>query len=571
MGINAPISTNSANAIVINSSQTSGQFRPEYARYSINIQSGMFVSVAGNTFLIRTAQAFAATSFWTSGRIWASAGTIPSSGFPFMRWCDSNGVVRLLIQTASNSGSILGVYKVNAAGTQTQLGANTPSGVSAAPTVPDKIDVYINYSTGGNFQLFINGTRVYSYSGDLTTDGNASLSYVDYGMAVGSSNVFTANNHWSECIVARTDTRQMSLLTQTATTSGNSTTFTSGSTSNVNAITVSPTSPDYSSSAGQVQQYQIDPVQSLANTDASYANVTLLVHADGTNASTNFYDVSASNVGLTATSAVVSTSNPKFGSGAISITNSAFYITTNNLASFQFGSGQFTVEGWGYLTSFSSSTYYLFLGNYQGASNFGWDFGFDNSGRLAFYYSTTGSDNNNVGATYTPSTNTWIHFAVDRDASNAIRVYANGSVIAGPTTVASTLFASTNNWVIGNDGNHVRGWVGQLDEIRVTKGVARYGGAFTPSSSPFPSFGPGSSIVSVVQHAQCAVSPTGPQHVQFNVRTGGTNYFTPDLAPGTGWTLLSNNWDLNPNTSAAWQMTDLPASSSFNFGYKSTA
>ena len=79
------------------------------------------------------------------------------------------------------------------------------------------------------------------------------------------------------------------------------------------------------------------------------------------------------------------------------------------------------------------------------------------------------------------------------------------------------------------------------------------------------------SVVSVVQHAQCTVSTGGPQHIEFSVRTGGTNYFTADMAPGIAWGLLNYNWDTNPATSAAWQTTDLVGnSSSFNLGYKST-
>lgn len=346
IGINAPITANSTNPIVINTTSASGQFRSSYARCSINIQSGTFAgNVVGNTFLIRTATAFSASAFWTSGRIWAAAGSVPTSGYPFMRWVDSNGIVRLLLQTASNSGSSLGLYKVNAAGTQTQLGSNSTSGVSASPATPDKIDVYLNYASA-TFILYVNGTRILSYFGDLTTDGTTSLAYVDYGMAVGSFIAVTASNHWSECIVSTNDTRQMSLVTQSAVSAGNSTTFASGAASNINATSVNPTSPDYSDTINQLQQYQV---------------------------------------------------------------------------------------------------------------------------------------------------------------SQAIPA-----------------------------------------------------GTFA--------------VVSVVHHAQASVSVTGPQHLEFNVRTGGSDYFSADVAPSTGWTLLSKTWDTNPNTTVVWQTTDLPASSSsFNFGYKSIA
>jgi hypothetical protein len=107
------------------------------------------------------------------------------------------------------------------------------------------------------------------------------------------------------------------------------------------------------------------------------------------------------------------------------------------------------------------------------------------SGSLAFYYSTTGSDNPNVGASYTPSLNTWIHLAADRDASNVLRVYANGVVVAS-ATVSSAFFTTGQVPTIGNDGNGFRPFPGHLDEARITKGVTRYGGAFTPPTTAFP-------------------------------------------------------------------------------------
>lgn len=83
---------------------------------------------------------------------------------------------------------------------------------------------------------------------------------------------------------------------------------------------------------------------------------------------------------------------------------------------------------------------------------------------------------------------------------------------------------------------------------------------------PSGSFG----VVSLVQHGQVTISATGPQHIEFMVRTGGTDYTSASIAPTTGWVTYANNWDTNPHTSAAWATTDLAdASTSFNIGYKS--
>jgi hypothetical protein len=104
---------------------------------------------------------------------------------------------------------------------------------------------------------------------------------------------------------------------------------------------------------------------------------------------------------------------------------------------------------------------------------------------LRFLYSLDGSTPLNVPGTYTPTPNVWTHYAADRDASGTIRVYANGAVIAS-AVMASSIFASLAQGIVGNDGALGSGWVGQIDDIRITKGVGRYGGPFAVPSAPYP-------------------------------------------------------------------------------------
>jgi hypothetical protein len=124
-----------------------------------------------------------------------------------------------------------------------------------------------------------------------------------------------------------------------------------------------------------------------------------------------------------------------------------------------------------------------FIAQFGGSTNYGWWFGF-NGTALSFFYSTTGTNNPAISGTYSLAAGAWVHYAVDRDASNVVRIYANGAVIAS-ATVAAALFASTRNVEIGNDQNFTRGWLGTIDEARVTKGAAVYAGPFTPPTAPF--------------------------------------------------------------------------------------
>lgn len=224
--------------------------------------------------------------------------------------------------------------------------------------------------------------------------------------------------------------------------------------------------------------------------------VVLLCHCDGTNGSTTFTDVSPSGHSLSAFNATVSTTSPKFGTGGVSFSTSAGAVSTSVvLTDFNFGAGQFTVEAWAYFTVAPSGVQSV-LAQFGPSTNLGWFFG-TNAGALAFFYSTTGTDNPSVSGSFSPTLNTWYHLAADRDASNVLRVYRDGTVVAS-ATASATFFASTRSAVIGNDGNANRGFPGRLDEIRITKGTAQYGGAFTPPTAPFNGLGTAQAIAMVL-------------------------------------------------------------------------
>jgi hypothetical protein len=73
------------------------------------------------------------------------------------------------------------------------------------------------------------------------------------------SNTWSGFTSCSEIIVSTRDTRSMSLITQSGTALGNTDTFTAGAVANINANQAKDTSPDYLIAAGQVQQYQATP------------------------------------------------------------------------------------------------------------------------------------------------------------------------------------------------------------------------------------------------------------------------------------------------------------------------
>jgi hypothetical protein len=228
----------------------------------------------------------------------------------------------------------------------------------------------------------------------------------------------------------------------------------------------------------------INPYMIAVAGDPNFAGVMLLLHLDGTNGSTTITDNSSAARTCSAVGGTLSTAQQKFGTASFSCGGS-HYVSTADNAAWDFGAGQFTVECWIRLNSSRVGVSNI-MSQWSGSTitQAAWQFGFS-SNALAFWYSTTGTDSPNVSGAYTPALNTWIHVAADRDAGNVLRVYADGAVIAS-ATVSATFFNSNRTLRIGNDEGGIRGLGGFIDEVRITKGVARYGGAFTPPTAPFP-------------------------------------------------------------------------------------
>ena len=225
--------------------------------------------------------------------------------------------------------------------------------------------------------------------------------------------------------------------------------------------------------------------------DSNWSSVVTLVHFDGANASTSFHDSSLSSHSIAESfGGQITTSFAAFGTASADfVTNhgSGPCIRVSGGSDFQFGSGHFTIECWVYPTS-SQSAWIIQTG--VGGSGVGaWGLSYNSSTpALIFTYSTDGSTNTNISGSTTLTLNTWTHVAADYDGST-LRVYAGGSVVASGS-LSGALYATTQELAIGND-NHTdtSTWAGYIDEVRVTKGVARYAGAFIAPTAAFPAYG----------------------------------------------------------------------------------
>ena len=217
------------------------------------------------------------------------------------------------------------------------------------------------------------------------------------------------------------------------------------------------------------------PLSVGAPKDPDFASVSLLLSMDGADESTTFTDSSSNNHTISAFGpAAVSTANPKFGTGALAVNGGTAYLQTPTSPTFAFGTGDFTVEHWVYVTNIAEDRGFWTIGD-------GLGMGIDSS---ELWVVTTGQDPEEItSASGTILANTWYHVAVTRQ-SGSMKAFVNGNQVG--STYASTENFTQNSLIIGYLFSTSFGVSGLIDEFRITKGIARYTANFTPPTEAFP-------------------------------------------------------------------------------------
>ena len=172
--------------------------------------------------------------------------------------------------------------------------------------------------------------------------------------------------------------------------------------------------------------------------------------------------------------------NPTTNGGSGYFNGSTDYLAASNTAA-QFGSSNWTVEGWVYLNSIGSVYHILGSYGYNSITTRSWVIYIDLGGTLRLAQSTNGSDNFDAGfGTPTFVANAWYYVAVVRNGAT-ITAYQNGVALSS-TQTAQTLFTSSAAFTIGSDlTNYLSGYISGL---RVVKGTAVYTTNFTPPTIP---------------------------------------------------------------------------------------
>ena len=305
--------------------------------------------------------------------------------------------------------------------------------------------------------------------------------------AVGASNLLSVNaipilnDSWNHVAVVRNSTTSTIYFNGVSVTSATDTTnysgtggdFRLGFDSNSNYI------------AGYIADYRIVKGTAVytANFTPPTAPLTAVTNTQLLLKTTNgaIFDNAMMNDLETVGNAQISTSVKKYGTGSLYFDGTGDWLIMPYGPTQNFGTGNFTIEGWFYLNSLAAS-YYVPAGTWGSGTSDEWLIQIQNNGSIRFL-TTSGSTFYSASIT----TATWYHIAVVRSGTT-VTIYVNGTSV-GSYTCSNSLGSVSKTLYIGSQAG-TWDWNGYIDDFRITNGYARYTATFTPPTSALSDTGP---------------------------------------------------------------------------------
>ena len=355
-----------------------------------------------------------------------------------------------------------------------------PAGAATAFGTNDfTIEAWVYPTTSGTFRYLFDNRN----SGQTTnwafylTSGNQIEWYTGSTFTTGSGGTI-ASNTWNHVAYTRSGTTGRLFLNGVQVGSGtDSTNYSVSSTISYIASRYSA-AEQFSGYFSNLRVVNGTAVYTTAFTPPS-APVTAI---SGTSLLLNFtnagiFDNAAENDMETVGNAQISTSVKKYGTGSLAFDGTGDWLLVPDEVNLRMGTNKFTVEAWVYLSATGSAR--GLVG--KGTSTTGWLLSTNSSDQVVFTYGST-----TLTSSSALSASTWTHVAVVREGTgtNQTKIYIGGSLVA--TGTVATDFNQTNPMYIGADRTGGNALNGYIDDLRITKGFARYTSAFTPPTAAFP-------------------------------------------------------------------------------------
>lgn len=216
-----------------------------------------------------------------------------------------------------------------------------------------------------------------------------------------------------------------------------------------------------------------------------------LLHFNGDNNSTTIVD-EAGNSWTVVDKCKLTTTNPKFGtacltSGAASSGSSHIYTADNDKWRLDDGdnSKQWTIDLWVNWSTDPGTGRKNIIGQNVNTSN-GWVF-YLNNNQLCFTQVVGGTNTINIVNNWNPAANTWYHIALVKDGTNGYMMFVDGTQIGSTQTDTTPLENFATSLVVSKWGTSYMYSTDKFDELRISKGIARWTANFTPPTAEYKS------------------------------------------------------------------------------------
>jgi len=179
--------------------------------------------------------------------------------------------------------------------------------------------------------------------------------------------------------------------------------------------------------------------------------------------------------------AQISTTQSKFGGSSMFFDGTTDALFEPSNINYGYGTGDFTIEFWLYLNATTTQTIVSNLTAVSGASVAPHIY-YENASGIRYYVN---SADRITGSAL--STGQWYHIAVSRSGSST-KMFINGTQ-TGSTYTDTNNYGTSNPLGVGDYAVPLTGVStlnGYIDDLRITKGYARYTTTFTPPTAAFP-------------------------------------------------------------------------------------
>jgi len=231
---------------------------------------------------------------------------------------------------------------------------------------------------------------------------------------------------------------------------------------------------------------------------------------DGSDAATSSTDDSTYGQTITFTAdAQLDTAQYKFGTASLLLDGTGDYVTIPDFPTVEIGSQDFTIDMQVRFTTLAAIR--TLMAKWHSTDNnrsflLYWE---NSAAQLQFLVSANGSS---VAATiaesWSPSTNTWYHVAVERTGGN-IHLYIDGTMLGSGTANTTAIFNSTTPLSIGAYQSGSQPFLGHIDESRLIIGDGVYGGSnFTAPAAAYSNPTAGNNFVKTGTITATNDSPT---------------------------------------------------------------